>query len=108
MRRAEAWVLERLNGEDGLGAIFPAMVNALEMMVLLGYPADDPRRVTAKRAIEKLLVVHGEQRLLPAVRLARLGYRPGGAGDAGGGRQPRDTLPPSRALDWLLRAAGAG
>jgi len=61
MRRAEAWVLERLNGEDGLGAIFPAMVNALEMMVLLGYPADDPRRVTAKRAIRKLLVDQGDR-----------------------------------------------
>jgi squalene-hopene/tetraprenyl-beta-curcumene cyclase len=55
-RLAEQWTLERLNGEDGLGAIFPAMVNALEMMVLLGYPADDPRRVTAKRALQKLLV----------------------------------------------------
>jgi squalene-hopene/tetraprenyl-beta-curcumene cyclase len=58
-RRAEQWFLERLNGEDGLGAIFPAMVNALEAMVYLGYPADDPRRVTAKRALEKLLVVDG-------------------------------------------------
>ncbi len=58
---AEAWTLERLNGEDGLGAIFPAMVNALEMMVLLGYPPDDPRRVTAKRAIEKLLIEQGER-----------------------------------------------
>jgi squalene-hopene/tetraprenyl-beta-curcumene cyclase len=56
-KRAEAWFLERLNGEDGLGAIFPAMVNALEAMVLLGYPSDDPRRVTAKRALEKLLVI---------------------------------------------------
>ena len=56
-RRAEAWMLERLNGEDGLGAIFPAMVNALEAMVILGYPEDDPRRVTAKRALKKLLVV---------------------------------------------------
>jgi squalene-hopene/tetraprenyl-beta-curcumene cyclase len=55
-RRAEKWFVERLNGEDGLGAIFPAMVNALEAMVILGYPADDPRRVTAKRALEKLLV----------------------------------------------------
>src|SRR5579862_3005042 len=27
-RRAEGWVVERLNDEDGLGAIFPAMVNA--------------------------------------------------------------------------------
>jgi squalene-hopene/tetraprenyl-beta-curcumene cyclase len=55
-RMAENWTLERLNGEDGLGAIFPAMVNALEMMVILGYAADDPRRVTAKRALQKLLV----------------------------------------------------
>jgi squalene-hopene/tetraprenyl-beta-curcumene cyclase len=56
-KRAEAWMLERLNGEDGLGAIFPAMVNALEAMTILGYPADDPRRVTAKRALQKLLVI---------------------------------------------------
>ncbi|MGB6306652.1 MAG: squalene--hopene cyclase [Steroidobacteraceae bacterium] len=56
-RLAEAWMLERLNGEDGLGAIFPAMVNALEAMVILGYAADDPRRLTAKRALQKLLVV---------------------------------------------------
>src|SRR5437879_388987 len=51
-RRAETWFLERLNGEDGLGAIFPAMVNALEAMVLLGYARDNPHRVTAKRALE--------------------------------------------------------
>jgi squalene-hopene/tetraprenyl-beta-curcumene cyclase len=54
---AEQWMLDRLNGEDGLGAIFPAMVNALEVMTILGYPADDPRRVTAKRALQKLLVI---------------------------------------------------
>ena len=56
-RAAEAWTLERLNGEDGIGAIFPAMVNALEAMTILGYAADDPRRVTAKLALQKLLVV---------------------------------------------------
>jgi squalene-hopene/tetraprenyl-beta-curcumene cyclase len=56
-RRAEEWMLARLNGEDGLGAIFPAMVNALEAMVILGYAKDDPRRVTAKRALLKLTVV---------------------------------------------------
>ncbi len=32
------------------------MVNALEAMVILGYPEDDPRRVTAKRALRKLVV----------------------------------------------------
>jgi squalene-hopene/tetraprenyl-beta-curcumene cyclase len=56
-RRAESWMLERLNGDDGLGAIFPAMVNALEAMVILGYAHDDPRRLTAKRALQRLLVV---------------------------------------------------
>jgi squalene-hopene/tetraprenyl-beta-curcumene cyclase len=56
-RRAEKWMVERLNGEDGLGAIFPAMVNALEAMILLGYANDDPRVVTARRALQKLLVV---------------------------------------------------
>ncbi len=57
--RAEHWVLDRLNGEGGLGAIFPAMVNALEILVILGYPPEDPRRITAKRALEKLLIVDG-------------------------------------------------
>jgi squalene-hopene/tetraprenyl-beta-curcumene cyclase len=56
-KRAEEWMLARLNGEDGLGAIFPAMVNAVEVMTILGYPADDPRLVTAKRALQKLLVI---------------------------------------------------
>jgi squalene-hopene/tetraprenyl-beta-curcumene cyclase len=56
-RRAEEWMLERLNGEDGLGAIFPAMVNALEAMTILGYANEDPRRAIAKRALQKLLVV---------------------------------------------------
>jgi squalene-hopene/tetraprenyl-beta-curcumene cyclase len=59
MRRAEAWILERSNGEDGFGAIFPAMVNALEAMAVRGFARDDPRRVAAKRSLEKLLVVSG-------------------------------------------------
>jgi squalene-hopene/tetraprenyl-beta-curcumene cyclase len=33
------------------------MVNAVEAMVILGYAPDDPRLLTAKRALEKLLVV---------------------------------------------------
>jgi squalene-hopene/tetraprenyl-beta-curcumene cyclase len=57
MRRAEAWTLERLNGEDGLGAIFPAMVNALEALAVRGYSSDDPRRRTAKGALQRLLVI---------------------------------------------------
>jgi len=55
IQRAMAFTYERLNGEDGLGAIFPAMVNAVEAMHVLGLD-DDPRYATARHAIEKLLV----------------------------------------------------
>src|SRR3954471_11624005 len=44
LRRAERWIVERLNGECGLGAIFPAMVNASEALALLGYPYEHPYR----------------------------------------------------------------
>ena len=52
---ARDFFLERLNGEDGLGAIFPAMANAVMAMEALGFAKDDPRLLTAKRAIRKLL-----------------------------------------------------
>src|SRR5262247_3148666 len=55
---AVAWVGERLNGEDGLGAIFPAMANSVMMFDALGYPEHHPQRATARRSIEKLLAVH--------------------------------------------------
>ncbi len=57
IKKAESWFIERLNGTDGLGAIFPAMVNAHEALALLGYPADHPDRITTKAALKKLLVI---------------------------------------------------
>ncbi len=57
VRKAETWIIERLNGIGGLGAIFPAMVNAYEALACIGYPADHPYRQTAKAAIDKQLVV---------------------------------------------------
>ena len=56
--RAVAWVSERLNGEDGLGAIFPAMANGVMMFDVLGYPESHPLRAIARKSVEKLLVVH--------------------------------------------------
>ncbi len=60
IEKAKDWFIERLNGEDGLGAIFPAMVNAYEAMLLLGMPHDHEHVVTARKAIDKLLVVHDD------------------------------------------------
>jgi squalene-hopene/tetraprenyl-beta-curcumene cyclase len=60
VKKAEAWFIKRLNGQDGLGAIFPAMVNAYEALACLGYPSDHPYRVTAKQAIKNLLILGDE------------------------------------------------
>ncbi|RAE88484.1 squalene--hopene cyclase, partial [Burkholderia multivorans] len=61
IRQAVAFVDERLNGEDGLGAIYPAMANAVMMYDVLGYAEDHPNRAIARKSIEKLLVVHEDE-----------------------------------------------
>jgi len=56
VKKAVDWFMPRMNGEDGIGAIFPPMVNSLEAMALLGYPKDHPARQTCLRSIQKLVV----------------------------------------------------
>jgi squalene-hopene/tetraprenyl-beta-curcumene cyclase len=58
---AVAFVKTRLNGEDGLGAIFPAMANSVMMYDALGRDRTDADYLTARRAIDKLLVVKSEE-----------------------------------------------
>ncbi len=61
LHRADRWIVERLNGECGLGGIFPAMVNANEALALLGYPYEHPYREQCRQALLGLLVDEGEQ-----------------------------------------------
>ncbi|TMJ25724.1 MAG: squalene--hopene cyclase [Alphaproteobacteria bacterium] len=61
IERAVEWVSERLNGEDGLGAIFPAMANSVMMFDALGHEESDPRRAIARKSIQKLLIVHEQE-----------------------------------------------
>jgi squalene-hopene/tetraprenyl-beta-curcumene cyclase len=51
------FVVERLNGEDGLGAIYPAMANSVMMFDALGYADSHPHRAIARKSVENLLVV---------------------------------------------------
>ena len=51
LKKAEEWMLERLEGTDGLAAIFPAMLNALIALKALGYPDD---HFQVRRAAEQL------------------------------------------------------
>ncbi|HYZ23380.1 MAG TPA: squalene--hopene cyclase [Rhodopila sp.] len=59
--KAVAFVTERLNGDDGLGAIYPAMANTVMMFDTLGYPADHPDAAIAWAAVRKLLVIEPER-----------------------------------------------
>ena len=61
IERARAFVTERLNGEDGLGAIYPAMANSVMMYECLGYAKDHPDLLIAKQSLQKLLVVEAER-----------------------------------------------
>ena len=59
--KALAFVTERLNNQDGLGAIFPAMANAVMMFDALGYPRQHPDYVAARSSIDKLLVIKPDE-----------------------------------------------
>ena len=58
---AVRFVKDRMNGEDGLGAIYPAMANTVMMFEALGYAADSPEADIAWRAVRKLLVVREDR-----------------------------------------------
>ena len=60
-RQCRAFVTERLNGEDGLGAIYPAMANTVMMYDALGYPPEHPDRAIARPSIDKLLVISEDE-----------------------------------------------
>lgn len=60
IKACEDFTISHLNGEDGLGAIYPAMANAVMMFHVLGYEQDHPHMVTAMDAVEKLMTERGE------------------------------------------------
>jgi len=61
IEKCRAWTTERLNGEDGLGAIYPAMANSVMMYDVLGYPPEHPDRAIARKSVEKLLIVKEDE-----------------------------------------------
>jgi squalene-hopene/tetraprenyl-beta-curcumene cyclase len=54
---AIAFIEERLNGEDGMGAIYPPMANIVMMYDALGKGPDYPPRAITRRGLDKLLVI---------------------------------------------------
>ncbi len=61
IRKAVEFVVPRLNGEDGLGGIYPAMANAMMMFDTLGYAPDHPDPAICWQALRKLLVIKNDE-----------------------------------------------
>ena len=98
--RCRDFVVERLNGEDGLGAIYPAMANSVMMFDLMGYGEDHPHRKLARTSVEKLLVVkEAEAYCQPCVSpVWDTGLAAHALMEAGGDEANAKTL---AALEWL-------
>ena len=54
IKKAEKWMLERLEMSDGLGAIYPSIMNSIIALRCLGYSLDDPQVIRAMDEFEKL------------------------------------------------------
>jgi len=98
--KAVAFVTERLNGIDGLGAIYPAMENSVKMYAVLGYPADHPHRAVARASLDKLLVIKDDEAycqpcVSPVWDTALVAHA---LLEAGG---EKATAAANRSLDWL-------
>ena len=59
--KAIAFARERLNGEDGFGAIFPSIVYTLMMFKVLGVPEGSDDMVQARAAFRKLVAWNGDE-----------------------------------------------
>lgn len=60
LTRCHRWLLERLEHSDGLGTIFPAMVNSIFALTALGYPAEHPLVQREKKQLERLTIREGD------------------------------------------------
>ena len=101
IQQALAFTEERLNGEDGMGAIFPPMANAVMVYDALGYPESYPPRKLQRDGIDKLLVIGEEEAycqpcVSPVWDTALACHA---LFEAGGEEAQRDI---KQGLDWLL------
>jgi len=66
LKKAEEWLIAHVEGSDGLGAIFPAMVNATVAFRCLGYEESHPLVQGQLRELERFEIEEaGEMRLQP-------------------------------------------
>ena len=109
LKKAEKWMLERLEMSDGLGAIYPAILNSIIALRCLGYSLDDPQVIRALDEFERLGIdepngtadyAEPTFRMLPCMSpvwdTAQAVYALGEAG------VPRNDTRLLQAADWML------
>lgn len=60
LRKAQRWMVERFQGSDGLGAIFPPMIWSIIALRCLGYDDDSPELRYCYRSLEGLVIEEGD------------------------------------------------
>ena len=102
LRVAEKWMLQRMEMSDGVGAIYPGILNSIIALRCLGYSLDDPQVIRAMDEFEALGIEEGDTfRMQPckspvwdtAIALFALG-------DSG---VPRTEPRMVASADWLLK-----
>jgi len=97
---AVGFVEARLNGDDGLGGIYPAIANAAMMFECLGRPKNDPSLQITKAALKKLVAANpGRTYCQPCLSpVWDTGLAAHALLEAGG---PANEAAAKRGLDWL-------
>jgi len=101
LKRAERWMLDRMEKSDGLAAIYPAILNSIIAMRCLGYSEDDPQVMRAIDEFEKLGVEEADTfRMQPCMSpVWDTAYAITALGESG--VDPRDERM-TRACEWML------
>src|SRR5438045_5245702 len=104
LRQAEKWTLERFEMTDGLGAIYPAMMNAIIALRCLGYSMDDPQFIRALDEFEKLGIEEKSDdtfRMQPCMSpVWDTAYALFAQGEAGAAATDRRMVAPA---EWMLK-----
>ena len=102
LKQAEKWMLERLEMSDGLGAIYPAILNSIIALRALGYSTDDPQVIRAMDEFEKLGIEEDETfRMQPCMSpVWDTAYAVYALGEAG---VPSDDPRMVKAAEWMLK-----
>jgi squalene-hopene/tetraprenyl-beta-curcumene cyclase len=102
LKKAEKWMLERFEMSDGLGAIFPSIMNSVIAMRCLGYSVDDPQVIRAMDEFEKLGIEEPDTfRMQPCVSpVWDTAYALFALGEAG---VPATDPRMVKCADWLLQ-----